>query len=156
MRCAFLLFCLFTLPATVMAQEAAPAPQLDPGARVRVWPVVPGTTSVQGRVQSVTPEAVALTGGDGNAPRSFELTTLDRIDQSRGRNRWGWTGGGILVGAVAGVVVARSTREDDPADIGGIQNTADGIATTITAAFFGGVLGFLVAPERWRTIWEKR
>lgn len=156
MRSAFLLFCLFTVPTAVMAQEPAPAPPLDLGARVRVWPVVPGTTSVQGRLQSVTPEAVALTAGAANAPRSFELASLDRIDQSRGRNRWGWAGGGMLVGAVAGVIVARSTREDDPADIGGIQNTADGIASTITGAFFGGLLGYLVAPERWRTVWEKR
>jgi hypothetical protein len=55
----------------------------------------------------------------------------------------------VGLGFVAGVVYSRATLDDDPADIGSVQNAAEGLANTILAMLVGGGAGYFIAPERW-------
>jgi hypothetical protein len=145
--------CLSMMSAAVSAQSVPPLPRLETDARVRVW-----SESSEGvlkaRVRNITPETLALSAGT-NESRVFQAADLERIDLSRGRNRWVWTLGGMLVGATAGVIISRADN-DDGDTIGGIDETAEGLANTVTGALVGGAIGFFVAPERWRTVWRRQ
>jgi hypothetical protein len=143
---AVLLWCL---PVAVGAQQAPAALQRD--ARIRVLPALPADDWVVGRVDTYTPEAITLRTG-GGSPIAVSMNGVRRLEVSRGRNRLAWTAGGAAAGAVAGIVLTRATRTDDPADIGGVRGTADGIANTLVGMLAGAVLGYFVAPERWRAV----
>jgi hypothetical protein len=103
-----------------------------------------------GRVQQLARDTLTLRVHDDM--RVLPLAELQRLEASRGRNRRLWAAGGALAGATAGVVYSRATLDDDPADIGSVQNTAEGLANTLTGALFGAVIGYFVAPERWRPV----
>lgn len=144
-----LLVVLALLPAPVAAQRSNTA-DIQPEARVRIMRASPDDAWLTGRVQQLTTDTLTLrVRGD---VRALPLAELQRVEASRGRRRTLWAAGGALAGATAGVVYSRATLDDDPADIGGVQNSAEGLANTLTGALFGAVIGYFVAPERWRSV----
>jgi hypothetical protein len=153
MRHYLLTIALLVTVVPAAAQSSAPLPPLDAATRVRVWSDG-SDDALKGRVRAVTPLTLELSTGDTN-PRVFQVSELERVDVSRGRNRWLWTGGGMLVGATAGVVLSRATNDDDSGPTDSLAETAEGVANTITGILVGGVVGFFVAPERWRNVWQK-
>ena len=138
------LFLMF--PAVLAAQATPPSPLLRADARVRVRLLPePGDWTV-GRVRALTADSLLLQ--DAGVP-SVALSDVERLEVSRGRARGKWLLIGTGVGMVGGIVYSRATLDDDPADIGGVQNTADGLANTILGMLMGGAAGYFLAPERW-------
>jgi hypothetical protein len=144
-----LIFVLALLPTPVAGQRSS-APDLQPEARVRVMRASPDDAWLTGRLQQLTTDTLTLRVRDD--VRALPLAEVQHLQASRGRKRTLWAAGGALTGAVAGVVYSRATLDDDPADIGGVQNSAEGVANTLTGALFGAVIGYFVAPERWRAV----
>ena len=153
MRSCLIVVFLLTLPAFAAAQSATSIPRIESGALVRIWTDTPDS-AFRGRLQSVDPQGVTVRL-DRDESRHLLLSELDRIDVSRGRNRWVWTAAGTLVGATAGVVVSRADGGGEGNPVGSLDEVASGIANTISGALIGGVVGFFVAPERWRTVWSR-
>lgn len=143
---AVFLILLLLAPAALTAQSGFSSPLLRPDARVRVRLLPEPAGWTVGRVQSVAADTLTLREA---AVTAVPLATIDRLEVSRGRARMRWTLGGMGVGMIAGIIYSRATLDDDPADIGGVQNTADGVANTILAMLMGGVAGYFIAPERW-------
>ncbi|HEY0809421.1 MAG TPA: hypothetical protein VGD49_04630 [Longimicrobiales bacterium] len=142
------------IPAVAVAQDVATVPQIEAGARVRIWTETLETPPLKARVQTAGSQNIAVTTNAGSPPRILDVNAMQRIDVSRGRNRLVWSAAGMLLGATAGVLISRADGDEGDM-IGGIDETAEGIGNTITGALVGGVVGFLVAPERWRTSWQK-
>lgn len=153
MRQVLVVLFLSMVSAAVSAQSAPPLPRLETDARVRIW-AESSESVLKARVRDITPETLAVAAG-ANEARVFRAADLERIDMSRGRNRWVWTLGGMLVGATAGVLISRADNDEGDM-IGGIDETAEGLANTVTGALVGGAVGFFVAPERWRTVWRRQ
>lgn len=152
MRHYLMAVALSVVPMYAAAQSGGPLPPIETQTRVRVWTESTGE-ALKARVQTITPETLEVTGGSASH-RVFHVETLDRIDVSRGRNRWAWSAGGVLLGATAGVLISRADN-DEGSTVGGLDETAEGLANTLSGALVGGVLGFFVAPERWLTVWRK-
>jgi hypothetical protein len=150
MRYLVLAIGLTVLPLCAYAQETTTAvPEVLTGTRVRAWPAQ--GEALRARVHSWNDSTLKL---QGSPPRQVHLEQLQRLDVSRGKNRLLWATGGLLVGATAGVLIARS--DGDEGDVAGaLDETAEGLANMISGGLIGGVVGFLVAPERWRTIWQR-
>jgi hypothetical protein len=60
--------------------------------------------------------------------------------------------GGALLGAAAGIAIGRSSDDDDPADFG--NDASAEAANALAMMVVGGVAGYFIAPERWRTVWR--
>lgn len=152
MRHYLIAIVLSVAPVHAAAQSGGPLPMIETQAKVRVW-ADSNAQSLKARVQSVSQESLEVSGAAAG-PRVFHVSTLDRVDVSRGRNRWGWTAGGMLLGATAGVLITRAGN--DQGDVaGGLNGVAEGLANTASGALVGGVVGFFMAPERWRTVWRR-
>lgn len=135
------------LTTPLSAQRQSGHDLVRPGARVRVITAPPATEWTTGRIETATADRLVVMTRAG----SQEITLLDaqRLEIGRGRRRGLWTFGGVLAGALAGVVYTRATDSADPSDIGGVQGTADGIGNTIVGMVAGGAIGYLIAPQRW-------
>ena len=143
-----LLIAAAALPAQTSAQEQISGQNpIRTGARVRMMPAAPATAWTTGRVDLATPETLRLTTRSGS--QEVSLADAQRLEVSRGRRRALWTVGGVLVGAAAGVIYTRASNTEDPGDIGGIADVADGVGNTILGMVAGGAAGYFVAPERW-------
>jgi hypothetical protein len=124
---------------------------LPAGARLRIsFPTASAEARLVGRLERVTADSLTVRVADGGS-RALPVNGIERVELSRGRSRALWTGAGVAAGAVAGILVTRAGN-DEPEDIGGIGGVADGINNTLIGALAGGVLGFLLAPERWRQV----
>jgi hypothetical protein len=148
LACLCLLAVLCTAPLHAQGAESA---AVAPGDRVRVSLMVE-SPRLTGQLHSLGPDSLFLQVGREPAPRLVTLSSMERLEVSRGRPRALWTLFGALGGATAGVLYTRATGESDPADIGGVQGTADGIANTLTGMLAGAALGWLIAPERWSSV----
>jgi hypothetical protein len=148
LACLSVLAVLCTAPLRAQGTES---PDVAPGERVRVSLLEEGPR-LAGRLHSLGADSLLLQVGGEPAPRLLPLAAVQRLEVSRGRPRALWTLLGALGGATAGVLYTRATGESDPADIGGVQGTADGIANTLTGMLAGAALGWLIAPERWSTV----
>jgi hypothetical protein len=144
---------LLALATGATAQQPDSQPALDIGARVRVWRVTPAESRLTGRVQAVTGDALELASKRDEPTQVLSLSALERIDVSRGKNRVLWMSGGALLGAATGIAIGRSA-EDEPGDYG-VGASADAANALILMAV-GGIAGYLIAPERWRTVWRSR
>lgn len=142
---------LLTLASGAAAQQPASPPELDIGERVRVWRVTPAEPRLTGRVQAVTGDALELASRKNEPTQTLSISALERIDVSRGKSRVLWVAGGALLGAAAGIAIARSS-EDEPGDYG-VGASADA-ANALALMAIGGLAGYLIAPERWRTVWR--
>lgn len=140
------LFLLLLVPAALAAQATPASPLLSADARVRVRLLPEPTGWTVGRVRLLTPDSLLLRDA---SVTSIPLSSVERLEVSRGRARGRWVLIGTGVGMVAGIVYSRATLDDDPADIGGVQNAADGLANTILGMLMGGAAGYFLAPERW-------
>ena len=145
-----LAFLLASAPLAAQGEAAPRAPEA--GARVRVSLLAPPPERMVGRLRLLSPDTLVVGLGGGQADLSLPLASVASLERSRGRPRLLWTVLGTVAGAGAGVLAHRATREDDPADIGGLRGTADGLEKTLVGALAGGVLGFVLAPERWSRV----
>ncbi len=152
MRSSLIAIVLLMVPATGAAQRGSPLQEITTGSRVRIWSDST-TPLMKARVLSPDPSGLTLQVMHGDMPQMLRLSDLDRIDLSRGKNRLGWTAMGVLAGAAAGVVITR--LDDNEGDVTGLDGLANGFANTISGMLVGGIVGFFVAPERWRTIWNR-
>ena len=125
--------------------DSARVQSLEPGSRVRVA-VVGADGWSAGRLARVTADSLVLRPAE-----ALPIRSIERLDVSAGRPRALWATGGAVAGVVVGILV---TRADDPEgeDIGGLGTLANGIGNTIVGALTGAVIGYVVAPERWRPV----
>ena len=137
--------------AMLCCAPALSAQGVEPGMKVRVTGA--DGTRTTGRAVSLGGDRVGVQ--EAGADSVMVLAPDHAVEVSRGRNRALWTGVGVLAGATAGVLITRA-QESEPEDIGGLQRTADGLANTATGILVGGVLGFFLAPERWRRVTPAR
>lgn len=143
------LLLLLVPPAASGQATTAPALQLRPDARVRLELQPPAAERFTARFVALQGDTLMLREA---ASPVVPLSTVQRLEVSRGRTRGRWLLLGAGVGLVGGVVYSRATLDDDPADVGGVQNTADGVANTILGMLLGGGAGYLLAPERWSEV----
>lgn len=153
MRAYLLVLCLWALPDPAAAQSVTSIPHIEAGTRVRLWTDTTAA-ALKARMQTMDQQRLTIGVMQGNTERVLALRDLGRIDVSRGRNRLAWTAAGMLVGAAAGVIASRV--DNDEGDVaGGLVETAEGLGNTLAGALVGGVVGFILAPERWRTVWRR-
>ena len=156
MRVFLMLLCISTtLPGALCAQKNPAVPEFEVGRRVRVFPVEAEAGRLSGRLLGLTPDSLQFQSSDTDRPQTVALSALQRVEQSEGRNRLLGAAVGLLVGAASGVIIARIVVEEEPEDIGGLGSAAEGAGITLISAAVGGAVGFFVAPERWRTIWQR-
>lgn len=145
--CALAMLC--TAPLRAQRTES---PAVAPGERVRVSLMVEGPR-LAGQVYSLGSQSLLLQVGDEPAPRVLPVASIQSLEVSRGRPRASWTFLGAVLGATAGVIYTRASGEEsDPADIGGLYSTAEGVGNVVTGMLAGAVLGWLIAPERWSIV----
>jgi len=108
---------------------------------------------MKARVFAPDPSGLTLQVTQGDTPQTLRLGELARIDLSRGKKRLGWTAMGLLAGATAGVLITR--LDGSEGDVTGLDVLAKGISYTFSGMLVGGIVGFFVAPERWRTVWSR-
>jgi hypothetical protein len=150
MRRTVLVAALAALAAAPLpAQTAHPDPVVEPGMRVRVRAAPIEWIPVSGRL--VTLDADSLLVHIPRRPRSLAIAMSDvhSVELSAGHARAPWTLLGAATGAAAGVAVSHALLEDARGNVG-LPATTEGIATTIGSMLGGAVVGWLVAPERWR------
>lgn len=121
---------------------------LQPGDRVRM--TAPGGERTTGRVIRRDDGTLGVRVG-----RADSLVTPgpdQTVDVSLGRQRGVYAAVGALAGATAVVTIARADNADDDGDpVGYLDAQVDAI-NALLAAVAGGVVGYFVAPERWRRV----
>jgi hypothetical protein len=143
-----------TLAAAAVAPLAAqPEPQdttVELGMRVRVTAAPMEWVPITGQLVGLTRDSLLVL--HPRRPRSVSVATSDlsTLEMSLGRARNRWTTMGAGAGAVAGIVLTRAVVETEPEDPVGVHGTADGIAYTMSGMVAGAVVGWVLAPERWR------
>lgn len=148
-RAATSLLLLLLLAPAALAAQTDNSRLLRPDARVRVRLLPEPADWTVGRVATIGGDTLVLRDA---AVAAIPLSTVERLEVSRGRARMKWTLLGMGAGMVAGIVYSRAVNEDDPADIGGVQGAADGVANTILGMLMGGGAGYILAPERWTPV----
>ncbi|HSL72525.1 MAG TPA: hypothetical protein VK864_19910 [Longimicrobiales bacterium] len=139
-----------TLPTVLHAQKMPALPEFEVGSRVRVWPNDANAARFSGRLLGLTADSLRLEPAGTDRPQTLALSTLERIEQSEGRNRLLGAGAGLAVGGISGLVIARIAAEAQDKTDSGPQ-----AGIILAGAGVGGVIGFLMSPERWRTIWQR-
>ena len=153
MRWCFLpLLHALLVPTLTLSQPTASA-----GDRVRLTLVAIGDANparppmVVGTLDSIAHDTVYVdTRTQGHL--AFHRRSLVRLERSRTGKRGISTGGGVLLGLLAGGAVGALLGASEPGDIEpGAASTIAGVAFAIPAALLGGIIG-AVARERWETI----
>ncbi|HEX5727555.1 MAG TPA: hypothetical protein VFX98_18930 [Longimicrobiaceae bacterium] len=148
-----LLLCLAaalgTPPAAAAAQAAPDTSLARPGTRMRV--TAPSGVRRQGRFWFLRGDTVWLLTGLKNDSLAVALAGGERIEVTPGRKREQWSAGCALLGGVLALLATQLAAED----VSGNQQAGEtGQAVVATAGGFitGGLLGWFIAPERWRTV----
>jgi hypothetical protein len=136
--------------APLAAQSDLEDEVVELGMRVRVTAAPMEWVPITGQLVGLTPDSLLVL--HPRRPRSVSVSTSDlstlEISLGRARSRWSTVGAGA--GAVAGIVLTRAVVETEPDDPVGVHGTPDGIAYTMSGLVAGAVVGWLLAPERWR------
>jgi hypothetical protein len=136
-------------------QQAEPAQQpdpLDPGDRIRVTVVTPTPRLYIGSYQGRTDSTLQLRSG--GSPLAIALTTVRRLEQSRGR-KLSVAGGvlGFLVGGAGGAALGcLANRDDYGVFCGGQSDTKVAVGAALGGAAGAALGAILFRRERWRPV----
>src|SRR5512140_387360 len=155
-----LLACMLLLhpPAPLEGQEtqqAEPAQQSDPlerGDRIRVTVVTPTPRLYIGSYQGRTDSTLQLRSG--GSPLTIALTTVRRLEQSRGR-KLSVAGGvlGFLVGGAGGAALGcLANRDDYGVFCGGQSDTKVAVGAALGGAAGAALGAILFRRERWSPV----
>lgn len=152
-----LLACMVLLhrPAPLEGQLPQPARQadtLDPGDRIRVSVVTPTPRLYIGTYQARTDSTLQLQSG--GSPLTIPMTTVTRLEQSRGR-KLSVAGGvlGFLVGGAGGAALGCLANRDDYGVFCGGQSDTKVVVGAALGGAAGAALGAIVfRRERWSPV----
>ena len=152
------------LPAAIEAQPWSRA-GIDVGRRVRVTTTgVPGRDRYAGRVVAVGADSLTLHRDGAPAPSAISLTSITKLEVSRGRHPNGWRGaglglvGGAAVGTVVGLVTYRKGRGEcyflagctpDYRETKGIDPGGGAILGATGGLIVGTIAGRFIRTEKW-------
>jgi len=125
---AFVVLLLVPLHASI-SQELA---SLRTGESIRLRVASPVNSRVEGRLVSVSSDAIQLSGANNQLPISFSNIRLLEVKRRNGGSFIRSVAFGLLGGAVSGAVLGLAS---------GSTNTGDGILTAQDKALIGSVLG---------------
>ena len=132
--------------------EAQQADTLHPGDRIRVTVVTPTPRLYIGTYQARTDSALQLQSG--GSPLTIAMTTVSRLEQSRGR-KLSVTGGvlGFLVGGAGGAALGCLANRDDYGVFCGGQSDTKVVVGAALGGAAGAALGaILFRRERWTPV----
>ena len=145
----YLLLLLAAAPSGTSAQAADPVTPLPLGTRARIFAPTLAPGHWQGTVLGQRGDTLLLGGGSvrGQVP----IPAIERIEVHRGPNY----GTGIASGAVAGAAAFGALYLLESQDsYGGVQ-LSQMITALAWGAGLGGFLGFVIAPARWETVFQR-
>ncbi len=125
---AFVVLLLVPLHASI-SQEIA---SLRTGESIRLSVASPVNSRVEGRLVSVSSDAIQLSGANNQLPISFSNIRLLEVKRRTGGSFFRSVAFGLLGGVVSGAVLGLAS---------GNTNTGDGILTAQDKALIGSVLG---------------
>ena len=145
--CVLLL--LTVVPAGTYAQAADPVTPLPLGTRARIFAPTLAPDQWQGTVLGQRGDTLLLGGGSvrGQVP----ISAIERIEVHRGPNY----GTGIVSGAVAGAATFGALYLLESQDSYGGVRSSQVMTALAWGAGVGGFLGFVVAPARWETVFQR-
>jgi hypothetical protein len=130
--------------------------QVEPGDRVRVKTndghVITGTvgTLQEGRLEL---SEASWSVANPDAPKSFQLQEVSRLDESKGRgSNWKWGAG---IGALSGLALAAAYCNSGSGEFSGCEtDEAYGIGAFFIGigAGLGAGIGALIHTERWENV----
>ena len=156
MRVATFLSILFLLMLAYSLESVAQEPvQIVPGERVRV--LAPGISPdrVVGTVVSLDADTLMLKDGGQIAPSKIPLTSVTRLDVSRGHKSG--AGKGALIGAIvgaAGGTVLGIVFYNHPGDEGKQSSPLIVVPAlaSLVGAGLGAIIGLPFKTERWKKV----
>jgi membrane associated rhomboid family serine protease len=125
---------------------------LTPGERIRVSVVTPAPRLYIGTYQARTDSTLQMQRG--GSPLTIALSTVSRVEQSRGR-RLSVAGGvlGFLVGGAGGAALGCLANRDDYGVFCGGQSDTKVVVGAALGGAAGAALGaVLFRRERWRPV----
>ena len=137
---------LLLRPLPLHAQRAD---TLHPGDRIRVTVVTPTPRLYVGTYQARTDSALQLQSG--GSPLTIAMTTVSRLEQSRGR-KLSVAGGvlGFLVGGAGGAALGcLANRDDYGVFCGGQSDTKVAVGAVLGGAAGAALGAILFRRERW-------
>ena len=164
MRRTFMSFITVTLLVPFVGLSAQQPPPLEPGARVRVtpqWPnlVTPNNRAV-GTVAAIRGDTVFLER-EGFAPFEFALSSVTRLEVSRGRHSGAFQGAltGAKVTGIIGLLVGLGWTMYclDETSFSCMEKPALAIPATAipfaaTGALLGALIGAFSTTDRWEEV----
>ena len=155
---------LFAFPASLVADDAATAPQpsVTVGSRVHIKAPTVLKGPITGSIVSIDESSLALQTKNGKTPLVVPLQAVSGLEVSRGRRSRGrWAGRGAAAGAGALAILGYATGEDCPqsqdgyfAALAGALCTSHGEGAAIgffLGAPLGALIGLMIPPgERWQ------
>ena len=147
---SFLVVGLSLVPAAAAAQDA---PEVRPGAAVRVW-TSPAAAPFIGKVLAQDGTSLFLAAEGFDAPVTVTRSAITRIDVSRGRRSGGKTVlNGMLIGVAAGFAWGLIEGDDSRNQWFGMTALEKGLILNILTVPAGALVGALVGPgpEHWTT-----
>ena len=154
MRCAALVAMVLTGVAGPDALAQANAP-VQPGQRVRLRSAVAQTPELVGVVEAVRPDTLLVRDDDRSVATAVPLTTVDRLQVSRGRHSHWVSGAGIgfVVGAATGAILGVAGHNESDWIIGpGASAFVGAVLLGPIGAGAGAAVGLMVKTERWETV----
>lgn len=136
-------------PAAAAAQARPDTAVPPPGVRMRV--IEPDGVRHQGRFWYLSADTLWLLAPRSDSASPVRLAGDERIEITPGRRRERWSAGGALLGGALGLVVSLATADgggpnERPHEIG------QAVVATAAGTVTGGLLGWFVAPQRWRPV----
>ena len=141
---------VLTLSSTLAAQREAPYGPVA-GTRVRVSAPALDDRLIYGRVVALGGDSLVLAASSGVARTRIPVIEVQRIEASRGRDRFMYALRGAGIGAVVGLVAGGFAARDSDAGMAGIAFIFIGGALGVPV---GAAAGALAAPERWQVAWR--
>ena len=146
---AHLLALALTAPTLAAQPPRVPVPV---GARARVaMPAPRGWTA--GMVAASDSAVIVLHAGRDVVPDTFLVAQVQALEVSRGRRRFLWGAGGLLIGAAVGAGFGALAGSGGSGADAAYAASIAAIGGAAAGAVLGVTLGALIAPERWEAVW---
>jgi hypothetical protein len=128
-------------------------PTVEPGARVRVTAPDQSMEELIGTFLTLSDGSMQFASVSGDEPRTISLSSITRLDVSRGRKSHPWRGAGVgfLAGALAGAIIGSGSGADWdlPAEHAALLGAGFlGLVGTVV----GAVAGLSIKTERWEEV----
>ena len=131
------------------AQVSDPVTTLPLGTRARIFAPALAASHWQGTVLGQRGDTLLL--GDGSLTSQIPIPAIERIEVRRGSDYSRGIGYGAVVGATVLSVLYLLESQDSYGDV----RLSRVVTTLAWGAGLGGFLGFVVAPARWETVFQR-